>query len=182
MDVNLGVTWSGVLLALAVGGILAAAYDALRLIRLIVSGQKRHVVVLDFFFLLFAAFVTYLVCLAASYGILRFYVVACECIGACVYFLSIGLVTERIARGIHCVCRVVWRFVKRFLFRPILAFFRAVGGWFWRKCTALQKVTKKCQKNHPNPLKHKPPLVYNLFIGLRKRKGTHESKGGSMQR
>lgn len=180
MDVNLGVTWSGVLLALAAGGVLAAAYDVLRLVRMMLSGHNRHVVIQDFFFMLLAAFVTYLVCLAASAGMLRFYVVACEIIGACVYFLSIGLVTARIARGVYVVCRTVWHFLRRFFFRPILAFFRRIAGWIWRKCTALQKVTKKCQKNHTNPLKPKPHLVYNLFIGLRRQKGTHQGKGGSM--
>ncbi len=181
MDVNLGVQWSGILIALVTGALLGAAYDALRLIRLLLSGQKRHVVVQDFFFMLFAAFVTYLVCLAVSYGMIRFYVIACEIIGACVYLLSIGQITGRIATLIYKVFRAIFGFCWRIFFRPIFAFFSAVARWFWHKCTALQKVTKKCQKNHKNPLKHKPHLVYNLFIGLRRNKGTHHGKGGSTE-
>lgn len=181
MDVNLGIQWSGVLLALAAGGILAAAYDTMRLFRLVLSGSKRHIVAQDFFFMLLAAFVTYLVCLAASYGMLRFYLVACEIIGVCVYFLSLGLVTERIAKAIHFLCRAIYRFLYRFFFHPIFVFFRAIARWIWRKCTSLQKVTKKCQQNPENPLKPKHHMVYNRFIGIRRNKGSHNGKGGSMQ-
>lgn len=182
MDVNLGLEWSGILTALLSGVFLAAAYDVLRVLRLLLSGQKRHVVVQDFFFMLFSAFVTYLICLAVSYGMLRFYVVACEGIGAGVYFLTLGQVTGRVAVLVYKVCRAVLRAMWRLFFRPIFVFFRRLARWFWHKCTALQKVTKKCQKNHKNPLKRKPHLVYNLLIGLRRNQGTDHKKGGSMEK
>ena len=68
MDVHLGVQWQGVLIACLAGVGLAAVYDGLRIFRLLLSGEKGHVVLQDFFFMVFSAFITFLVCLAASYG------------------------------------------------------------------------------------------------------------------
>ena len=105
MDVHLGVQWQGVLIACLAGVGLAAVYDGLRIFRLLLSGEKGHVVLQDFFFMVFSAFITFLVCLAASYGRIRLYLLACEGIGAGVYFLTLGQVTQRMAKGIH---RVFW--------------------------------------------------------------------------
>lgn len=176
----MGMSWTGVGIACAAGVLLAAAYDVLRIVRLLLSGKKRAVVAQDFFFMILAAFVTYLASLAASFGVVRFYVLACEAIGACVYFLTLGLLTERLARGLHCVLRWIARFLWRFFFHPLQRFFCAIGRWIGSKWMLLNKKTKKSKKNPENGLKPHGNMVYNRIMRLR-RKPDDGGTGGTMQ-
>ena len=175
---NMDIQLVGILISLVAGILLAAVYDTMKIVRLLLSGEKSHVVVQDFFFMILAAFVTYLVSLAVSYGVVRFYVIACEIIGVCIYFLTLGMVTERLAKWTHKIFCGIFRFFRRFFFHPLFVFFRAIGRWVWSKCGFLKKITKKLQ----NLLKPKGNMVYNHFIGLRrKKKESANEEEGTMQ-
>ena len=171
---NMDIQLVGILISLVAGILLAAVYDTMKIVRLLLSGEKSHVVVQDFFFMILAAFVTYLVSLAVSYGVVRFYVIACEIIGVCIYFLTLGMVTERLAKWIHKIFCGIFRFFRRFFFHPLFVFFRAIGRWVWSKCGFLKKITKKLQ----NLLKPKGNMVYNHFIGLRRKKERERQRRG----
>ena len=178
MDVHLGVQWQGVLIACLAGVGLAAVYDGLRIFRLLLSGEKGHVVLQDFFFMVFSAFITFLVCLAASYGRIRLYLLACEGIGAGVYFLTLGQVTQRMAKGIHRVFCVICSWIRRFLFHPVFLVLRAVGRGIRRKLRVLKKIPKKSRQNPQNPLKPPAQIVYNHSIGFFQRKRKRGGKEG----
>ena len=166
----------GILISLVAGILLAAVYESMKIVRLLLSGEEPCMVQ-DFFFMILAAFVTYLVSLAVSYGVVRFYVIACEIIGVCIYFLTLGLVTERFAKWIHKIFCGIFPFVAGCCSIHCL-YFRAIGRCVWSKCGFLKKITKKLQ----NLLKPKGNMVYNHFIGLRrKKKESGNEEEGTMQ-
>ena len=88
----------GFLLAAAAGVLLGALYDVLRVYRILFRPPKGLVFALDVFTLCTAALVTFLTSLAASRGVLRFYLFLGEAAGWAAYACTVGRVTVFLAR------------------------------------------------------------------------------------
>ena len=175
---NMDIQLVGILISLVAGILLAAVYDTMKIVRLLLSGEKSHVVVQDFFFMILAAFVTYLVSLAVSYGVVRFYVIACEIIGVCIYFLTLGMVRNVWQNGFIKFFAVSSVFFSPVLFPSIVCIFPCNWPVGVVENVDLKKITKKLQ----NLLKPKGNMVYNHFIGLRrKKKESGNEEEGTMQ-
>ena len=98
MEISLAVQMQGFILATVAGFALAILYDALKMVRTMIRSTPSHVFWMDLAFMAVAGIVTFLLALAASYGEVRFYLLAGEGIGFCLYFMTFGLISSRVIR------------------------------------------------------------------------------------
>ena len=170
LEANMGISTTALWLSLLTGFGLAVLYDAFRVVRVTVSGRAGTSVVLDFFYLLFCGLITYLAAIAVDFGRVRFFLLACEVIGACVYFLTIGALTHRLALGLHRIFCWGKKLLLRIFVRPV----RFCIG----KCRKLlvflgqkwKKFLGKKSKKRKNTLKRAKGLVYNQTVDVSKHK------------
>jgi spore cortex biosynthesis protein YabQ len=112
LKLTLAFQFQGFLISIGVGVLLGAYYDVFRIFRTVFCSEKRAVFYQDIFYMLTSAIITFLLALGVNYGNVRFYILAGEIIGWCLYFLTIGMVTIRVFRFVSHVLR-------RFLINPI---------------------------------------------------------------
>lgn len=177
MEISLAVQLQGLILAAPVGFALGIVYDVLKIARTMIRSTPSHVFWMDMAFMAAAGTVTFLLALAASYGEVRFYLLAGEAIGFCVYFLTFGLVSSR-------VFRLLRKILDFCIFHPLQRLFGAVGRWFAKKYQRLAAKVKKSRANHKKRLKPRREIVYNDANKSKgKRKKRHEFvKGGRNQK
>lgn len=130
----------GFLLSLGAGVLLGAFYDSLRVLRMVLGGGKRRQFFMDLLFMTVAAPVTFLVALAAEAGQLRFYILAGEGIGLCLWALTFGELT-------------VWaaQLISRLLSwgkRRLRGIFVPVGVWLKRIYRDMRKKISLKKKNN----------------------------------
>ena len=150
--------WPGFLLALVMGAALGALYDSFRVLHMVLGGGKRQRFLFDLLFMTAAALATFIAALAAEAGQLRFYLLAGEGIGMCVWALTFGELTLWAAQGLRGIVRWVSRLLRRVV-RRLFGWFCRVGRWVAGKFTG--KWGKKRKNNR------------------RKRKKSLETKGES---
>lgn len=150
--------WPGFLLALVMGAALGALYDGFRVLHMVLGGGKRQRFLFDLLFMTAAALATFIAALAAEAGQLRFYLLAGEGIGMCVWALTFGELTLWAAQGLRGIVRWVSRLLRRVV-RRLFGWFCRVGRWVAGKFTG--KWGKKRKNNR------------------RKRKKSLETKGES---
>lgn len=143
MGLTLAEQGQGFLFALAVGFALGALYDVFRIFRVFARSEKRQVVWQDLFFCFVAAVASFLLALAINWGEIRFYLLAGEGIGMCVYFLTLGEVTLRLARVLLRILLFFRSLFLRWLLRPIRRLFVWIFGGIWRRIVKIAKATKK---------------------------------------
>lgn len=115
-------------MALAVGFALGAFYDVFRIFRVFARSEKRQVIWQDIFVCFVAAVVSFLVALAVNWGEVRFYLLAGEAIGMCVYFLTLGEITFRLAKLLLRILTAIKNFLLRWILRPIGRLFRRISA------------------------------------------------------
>ena len=136
---SMGFHWTAIVYALITGCLLGAGYDCLRILRIILRGRNRNSIVMDSSYLVLSGIVTYLLAIAVDFGRVRFFLLACEGIGCCVYFLTIGALTGRAANLFHRFG--VW------LHRQITKFFVHPVGLGMRKLVTMLSSCNKVWKN-----------------------------------
>ena len=160
MEVSLAAQADGFFLSCLVGVALGALFDVFRVIRIILQCEKKAVFFQDIVCFVCAGIITFLTALATNYGELRFYIVAGEMIGICVYFLTLGEITVRLARLLFYIRSVISRFLKRTLVSPIRAFQSRLAIRIGKKLEDSKKNLSKKKKR----LKPPPHVVYNHSI------------------
>ena len=128
----------GFLLSLAAGVALGAFYASLRVLRIVLGGGRRRQFFTDLLFMTVAAPVTFLVALAAEAGQLRFYILAGEGIGLCLWALTFGELTGWAAQLVIRGLSRLKRGLKR-IFWPVGKWFRQKSGQIWRKISGKRK-------------------------------------------
>lgn len=140
MEVTLAAQSHGFIISCIVGFVLGAYYDFFRILRILCKTEKRHIFFQDIFFMICASIVTFLLVLAVNWGEIRFYIIAGEIIGICVYYLTVGEVTIRIAKLIYKFLLVVFHFIKRLLILPVSRILLSI----WKYCSEKwNKIIKK---------------------------------------
>lgn len=155
MEISLAVQMQGVVLATVAGFALAVLYDALKMVRTMIRSTPSHVFWMDLTFMAVAGIVTFLLALAASYGEVRFYLLAGEGIGFCLYSMTVGLISSRVVRFVR-------KILDFCLFHPLKCIFHALARWIQRK---MQWVVGKVKKSHAKRKKRLKPrrkIVYNV--------------------
>ena len=69
----------------------------------------------------------------------------------CVYFLTVGEVTIRLAKVIYRVLSCVWNFFRRHLFRPVKNFLKGIFLFVSGKALNLKKSLKKQPEKQKTP-------------------------------
>ena len=123
-------------MALAVGFALGAFYDVFRIFRVFARSEKRQVIWQDIFVCFVAAVVSFLVALAVNWGEVRFYLL-------CVYFLTLGEITFRLAKLLLRILTAIKNFLLRWILRPIGRLFRRIFRGVRTICVKIAKVTTK---------------------------------------
>lgn len=177
MEVSLAAQSQGFLTSCIVGFALGAFYDIFRILRILFRTEKRHVFFQDIFFMACAAVVTFLLALAVNWGELRFFILAGEIIGICVYYLTVGEVTVRIAKLIYKFLYCIYKFIRKFLLRPIARLLLHFGKFLSTKCKELIKCRKKISLNRKKALKPHRKVVYNQANTIRQENGGKAGRG-----
>ena len=136
----------GFAIACAAGVVLAVLYYVLRVLRAFLRFGKRAIFFQDIAYMVTAAFIIFLLALATNAGILRFYLLAGAGIGMCVYFLTLGEVTIRLAQLIVRALRAVRRFLRNKIFRPVGRVLRRAAEGIGEKAKKMRVFRKKLQK------------------------------------
>ncbi|MDR1927684.1 MAG: spore cortex biosynthesis protein YabQ [Oscillospiraceae bacterium] len=149
------------LLSLGFGFALGMLYDLFRILRLLIGGKKRSLLVQDILYSLCCTGLSFFFFLTAAQGVLRGFGVAGEILGWLIYYFSFGSVALRVSgwlvRTLHGMFHV--------LLRCVLAPF----GWLLRGYRALfsklrrfgGKKSRKFKKNLHFYLKKTGVMVYN---------------------
>ena len=163
----------GFLLAAAAGILLGALYDVLRVYRILFRPPKGLVFALDVFTLCTAALVTFLTSLAASRGVLRFYLFLGEAAGWAAYACTVGRVTVFLARWLL-------RLLERLVFRPLRRLRAALGAAAGRASRTALDLWKKIAPHRKKALKPDGDVVYNRdsFPRQAKKSRMADRKGG----
>lgn len=147
----------------AAGVLLGAAYDVLRIWRAMFRSEKRSVFFQDLFYMVLAAFFTFLVNLGVNYGELRLYLFAGEILGWFCWHDTIGLVTVSLFRRL-------FSFLYRWLFDPFGKFLRLIALKTGKKFLRFVDCVRKRLQNWKKCLKHSRTVVYNQRKGKRQKK------------
>jgi len=151
-------------ISIGAGVFLGAYYDIFRIFRTVFRSENRAVFFQDLFYMLSAAFVTFLLALGVNYGEVRFYILAGEIIGWCLYYLTVGMVTIQIFKWISYL-------LHRFLINPIKKLVFRFLHWIRNKANIIVKNVKKVALNRKKRLKHHDKIVYNHFTNKRRKNG-----------
>lgn len=163
MNSSLALQFQGFVISVGVGVLLGAFYDVFRIFRTVFRSEKRAVFFQDLFYMIGAAFVTFLLALGVNYGDVRFYILAGEIIGWCLYYLTVGLVTIR-------VFLITSRILHKFLINPIKRIISKIFHWIFSKIKIGVKKVKIMALNQKKRLKQHREIVYNHSISKRKMK------------
>lgn len=154
MYLTLGFQAQGFLISIGTGFLLGAFYDIFRIYRTAVNPDRRTTFFQDLFYMFCAAFVTFLLALGVNYGEVRFYILAGELMGWCLYFLTIGFITIQVFTFIS-------RILNRILFQPIKKILHKFNLWIGKHIGILCKNVKKGFQTAKKRLKQHRQIVYN---------------------
>ncbi|MDF1495775.1 spore cortex biosynthesis protein YabQ [Caproiciproducens sp. CPB-2] len=156
MNLSLTAQLQGFVIAIAAGVFLGAYYDIFRIFRTVFQSERRAVFFQDLFYMVTAAFVTFLLALGVNYGEVRFYILAGEGIGWCLYYLTVGTVTYRVFRFIAGI-------VRKFVIVPVKKLLAKISHLLLSVLKKIGKNTKIVASNLKKRLKHHREIVYNHF-------------------
>lgn len=164
------------------GAVLGVYYDLFRIIRLLTASERRHIFFQDVFYLVTCGVLTFLFTFATNKGEIRFYILAGEAIGWCVYYLTIGAVTLRLAIFVVKVLEVIITWLKRYLFLPVLRFLKAAARVISLPFRKFGRYIKKSKAKSKIGLKRRGKVVYNLVkCSVSKKKAGKTKKGKKHQ-
>lgn len=153
------------LLSLGMGFLLGVLYDAIRIIRLIVSKGKAALFVFDFLTLALSAVLTYLFILAVNKGAVRAYIIIAELLGFFCYYISFGIVIVRLSDKIVSAVKSFAAKIFNSLKKPFFCFAHAIRRLFYKIKGFLMKKSQKSKNNFKKLLHINKVLLYN-FIGI----------------
>lgn len=152
----------GFLAFIVAGVLLGAVYDILRIWRAMFRSERRSVFFQDLFYMVLAAFFTFLVNLGVNYGELRLYLFLGEILGWFAWHYTVGLVTVSLFRRL-------FRFLYRKLFDPFGKFLRLFVLKIGKKLLRFVDYVKKQLQKWKKCLKHSRSVVYNQRKGKRQK-------------
>lgn len=158
------------LYACLLGVALAACYDGLRLLRVLIPHHRFLVSVEDFLFFVVAGVITFGFFLSYTDGGLRVFILAGELLGAICYFFSASLLLLRLLRPVMLFFRRVFRWA----FRPFLRLGSKIKRLFCFLAGKSGKTAKKFARNVQLHLKNRKRVVYNKSVVLRRNSGKHK--------
>lgn len=151
------------------GVVLGVLYDVLRVWRAMFRSERRPIFFQDLFYMVLAAFFTFLVNLGVNYGELRFYLFLGEIFGWLAWHYTLGSVTVFFFRRL-------FRFLYRKLFDPLGRFLHLFALKLEKKFFHFVNSVKKRSQNWKKRLKPKRVVVYNHRKGKRRNRRNEKRK------
>lgn len=142
------------------GMLLGMIYDFFRIIRLVHSTKQKLLFFQDIVYFLICGFLTFLFLLVVNYGQSRFFIIAGELIGWCIYNLTVGKVTYIIFKFMFGVCKKILQYIKSVFLKILSPIFNIVKALTLRCFPRKFKFIKEIKKFL---LKSKTDLVYNVL-------------------
>ena len=164
MNLSLSFQLQGFVISIVAGVFLGAYYDIFRIFRTVFQSENRAVFFQDLFYMISAAFVTFLLSLGVNYGEVRFYILAGEIIGWCLYYLTVGMVTIR-------VFQFVSKILHKLFINPIKKIMVKIFHFIFRIAKIIVGNIKIVAVNWKKRLKHHNRIVYNHSKSKRRRNG-----------
>ena len=162
------------------GILLGAYYDVFRIVRFLTASERRHIFFQDIFYLGSCGVLTFLFTFATNKGDFRFYILAGEIIGWCVYHLTVGAITLRLVTWIVMLLEKGITFLRVQFFKPVFLGCQKVTAWIGRPLCSFWGIIKKSLLKSKIRLKQQGKVVYNAnkrVAGKNQKKGRrkHES-------
>lgn len=154
MIVPLEIQLQGFVLAVLMGVFLGILYDAFRIFRVLWQSPVSQVFWCDLFYMALAALFTFLLAVGVSSGEVRYYIIAGEAFGFCVYFFTVGMISIRLARLVNRILQAV-------VFRPLKKIYKWLDAFLTDKCKAFAAFVKKRFRKPKKRLKPHKKIVYN---------------------
>lgn len=176
---KLSLQYQNLLTAVGGGFALGVVYDILRFIRAVCSGRKYLLIALDILFPLFAGLVTYLISLCINYGIVRFYVVAGECLGFVIYRVTVSRYTFNGFVRVFSAVRAFFHKVSSAVFKPLRSADRFIEKKQAEFHSTVDKKMKKINLFRKIDLKPGIQMLYNKlkYSFFYKGKGAGKNEG-----
>ena len=162
MEITIAGQWELFLYAGLLGVLLGAYYDGFRIIRYLTAQGKRQTFFWDLFYFFSSGVATFLFLLAANQGQMRFYLLAGELIGWCLYHLTLGQVTLFISKMVVKVLQKLFYWVKLHFLKPIWKVFQWIWQIFGKVIKKALNFAKKIATKSKNSLKRRRRIVYTL--------------------
>lgn len=160
------------------GAVLGVYYDVFRIIRLLTASERRHIFFQDVFYLFTCGVFTFLFTFATNNGELRFYILAGEAIGWCVYYLTIGAITLRLSTLVVTILEKIIAWLKKYIFLPVFHFLKVILRFLCLPLVKLARFIKKSAVKSKIGLKRQGDVVYNsVKHSVSKKKAGKKKKG-----
>lgn len=164
------------LLSLGFGFFIGILYDVIRLVRMLFGNGKKSFLVLDVFYMLFAATLTFLFLLTQTGGSVRAYVLLGELLGFFIYFVTLGTL---IAAVFDRLTAFLYRFFEKLFLgfkRVFRAMFAPIRRIFLKNAKKTHKKVHFSIKKSKIHLKSLRDLLYNQSIRTSAQKDLSEFK------
>lgn len=162
MGITVDGQWELFLCAGLLGVLLGAYYDGFRIIRYLTAQGKRQTFFWDLFYFFSSGVATFLFLLAVNQGQMRFYLLAGELLGWCLYHLTLGRAVMFLSVALVKALQRIFQWIKKRLLKPVLELFQRVWIKFEKIIKKCRVFTKKIAIKFKNSLKHKQRIVYTL--------------------
>lgn len=143
------------------GLFLGAYYDVIRIIRLVIDATQKQLFFLDVFYFFCCGILTFLFAMVYNSGEIRFYILAGEIIGWCVYHLTLGELTFMCSTALVHVLRKLNRWIKKHIFKPIFQTVRHLLCFLLNQLKKCARFPKKSPEKSKISLKDNSEIVYN---------------------
>ncbi len=104
------------------GSILGLYYDFFKIISMLIGKEKIKIFFLDLIYMAISGFFTFIFLLAVNYGNLRFYILAGEAMGWCIYHITLGSFVMYFANALIKFFNILISFIKSHILIPAVCF------------------------------------------------------------
>jgi spore cortex biosynthesis protein YabQ len=149
--------------ACVVGACLGALYDLFRIIRLAVPCGKAAVFFQDLIFVLACTAVTFLFVLRESSGVVRFFIILGELLGAVLYSLTLGILVMKLSALIIGAVKRFLKYLRSLIMPPARRAAAKINRSIDDKGRKTKKLLIKENKLFKIRLKLTQKMLYNLL-------------------
>lgn len=166
------------LYALIFGGLLGVFYDIFRILRIAFPTRPLTVFIQDLSFWAVCAVVSFLFLLTNVDGSVRFFLLLGECIGATLYYFTVGSFVMKVAHIIIGAVKAVLGFVYQWGLLPIWRIFLWMSRIFLFPWRMLSEFVKNSLQRYKLRLKVRRLVLYNQYAGMIRKKTDNAATQG----
>lgn len=152
------------LYAIIFGLLLGAFYDIFRISRIAINFNFWQIFFQDLIYFIICSIGTFIFSLTFTFGRVRFYTLAGQIIGWCVYHITIGEIIISLSNLIITIIKKIFRYLAHFISKPFLFLFNKFFKCLFDIKMKFDIKIKKMYNKLKFSLNSKANMLYNLFI------------------